>query len=148
MTSRSASRIASISTTKGIASLTARTLAGTRLLILEDEFLIAMDIEQLCRDHGASECFIARSLSELEAVPVFDLGIVDLKLGGDSTLDFARSLRDRRVPFIFATGYSNQEEVKADFPDTPVVTKPYSGADLIEALAEALSGATASTGSG
>ncbi|TIX32026.1 MAG: response regulator, partial [Mesorhizobium sp.] len=37
-------------------------LDGLRILVLEDEFLIAMDVEQLCRDHGAAEVTIAREI--------------------------------------------------------------------------------------
>ena len=56
-------------------------LDGLRVLILEDEFLIAMDVEQLCRDHGAREVSIARDLVEIDAGQVketFDVAIVDL----------------------------------------------------------------------
>ncbi len=112
-------------------------LDGLRVLVLEDEFLIAMDVEQLCRDHGAAEVTIVREISEidLDGPAAFDVAIVDLLLGGVSTLPFAAKLRDRGIPFIFASGYSQSEEVTAGFPGTPLVPKPYSGNDLIEAVA-------------
>src|SRR6476469_6347138 len=71
-------------------------LDGLRILVLEDEFLIAMDVEQLCRDHGAQEVVIARDLTEIDDRKVatqFDAAIVDLMLGGTSTLEFAAGLR-------------------------------------------------------
>ena len=37
-------------------------LSGLRILILEDEFLIALDVEQLCRDHGATDIIVERDL--------------------------------------------------------------------------------------
>jgi DNA-binding response OmpR family regulator len=117
-----------------------RLLDGLRILVLEDEFLIAMDVEQLCRDYGAGEVVIARDLAEIEAQDVallFDAAIVDLMLGGLSTLDFASRLHAAGVPFIFASGHSDVDEIKASFPGIRLVTKPYSGDDLIEAVAAA-----------
>ena len=115
-------------------------LEGLRILVLEDEFLIAMDVEQLCRDHGAGDVLIARDLAEIDEQTIadkFDGVIVDLMLGGTSTLDFAAQLRQAGMPFVFASGYSDADEIKASFPGVRLVTKPYSGDDLIEALAVA-----------
>lgn len=124
----------------------AKALAGTRLLIMEDEFLIAMDIEQVCRDHGAQDCVIVRSLVEIGDEPdfAFDAAIVDMKLGGDSTVDFARELLARNVPFVFSTGYSDLGDLAAGFPGIAVVTKPYSGDELVGALAAAMEKSAAS----
>ncbi|RVC73273.1 response regulator, partial [Mesorhizobium sp. M2A.F.Ca.ET.046.02.1.1] len=80
-------------------------LDGLRILVLEDEFLIAMDVEQLCRDHGAAEVTIAREIVEIDGQALsarFDAAVVDLMLGGVSTLDFAARLRSEGVPFVFA----------------------------------------------
>lgn len=107
---------------------------------MEDEFLIAMDIEQVCRDHGARECVIVRSLGEIGPEPdfAFDAAVVDMKLGGDSTVDFARDLLARNVPFVFSTGYSDLGEVADGFPGIAVVTKPYNGSDLVRSLTAAM----------
>ncbi len=70
-------------------------LQGLRLLLLEDEILIAMDVEQLCRDNGAEDVVTIRDLSQIEPDGLagrFDAAIVDLMLGGESTLDFAKRL--------------------------------------------------------
>lgn len=113
---------------------------------MEDEFLIAMDIEQVCRDHGAQNCVIVRSLAEIGDEPdfAFDAAIVDMKLGGDSTVDFARELLARNVPFVFSTGYSDLGDLAAGFPGIAVVTKPYSGDELVGALAAAMEKSAAS----
>jgi CheY-like chemotaxis protein len=111
-----------------------------KILVLEDEFLIAMDVEQLCRDHGATEVVIARNLTEVDSGTIasqFDAAIVDLMLSGVSTLDFASGLRDTGVPFVFASGYSDADEINTSFPGVRLVTKPYSGEDLVEAVAAA-----------
>jgi len=110
-----------------------------RVLVLEDEFLIAMDVEQLCQDAGSSEVKIARSLAEVADLDMdsFDAAIVDVMLAGSSTLDFARILQERGTPFVFASGYSDLAEITAAFPGKVVVGKPYAGDDLVQALANA-----------
>jgi CheY-like chemotaxis protein len=115
-------------------------LDGLRILILEDEFLIAMDVEQLCRDNGAVDAVIVRDLTEIDrtdGLGGFDAAVVDLMLGGVSTLDFAALLQSTGIPFVFASGYSDADEIRASFPEIRLVAKPYSGDDLIEALAVA-----------
>jgi DNA-binding response OmpR family regulator len=113
-----------------------------RILLLEDELLIAMDVEQLCRDNGARDVVIVKDLDEIEQDTVaanFDAAILDIMVSGISTLSFARRIRAQRLPFIFASGYTDMDEVFQAFPGIPVVDKPYSGGDLMEALAIAIS---------
>jgi CheY-like chemotaxis protein len=124
----------------GVRRHVSQLLAGLRILVLEDEFLIAMDVEQLCRDHGAADVVIARGLAEIDGQSLpsrFDAAVVDLMLGEVSTLGFAAQLRGAGIPFVFASGYSDSEELRAAFPEIRLVTKPYAGEDLVAALAEA-----------
>jgi CheY-like chemotaxis protein len=117
--------------------LPSNALAGLRILLLEDEYLIAMDVELLCRDSGAAEVVVKRNLQELEEMDgfeEFDVAIVDLMLAGTSTLAFAERLRNSHVPFIFATGYAD-EQLTSAFPGIRSVSKPYVGNDLVEAIA-------------
>lgn len=113
-------------------------LSGLRLLIVEDEFLIAMDVEELCREHGAAETIVvgtAAELAERIAAAAFDAAILDVMVEGQPTLDAARGLADRGIPFLFATGYSDRTEVFSAFPGVRVVGKPYAGEELMEAVA-------------
>lgn len=114
------------------------TLEGLRILLLEDEFLIAMDVELLCRDHGAADVVVKQSLDELQddgSVADFDVAIIDLMLSGVSTLPFAERLAKSGRPFVFASGRVELDELLNDFPGVPVIGKPYTGADLIDAVA-------------
>ncbi|MGQ2909947.1 MAG: response regulator [Aliihoeflea sp.] len=117
-------------------------LKDLRILVMEDEFLIAMDVEQLCQDHGAEEVIILRTLKELGDQPVGDRGInvaiVDVMLAGESTVEFAKTLQDNNVPFVFATGYAENENLFEAFPGIRVVGKPYAGPTLITAIVEAV----------
>ena len=112
-------------------------LEGLRILVLEDEFLIAMDVEQLCRDHGALDVTVARSLEEIGGGVDVDAAIIDVLLDGVPTLDFAAGLKEAGTPFVFASGYTDGGEVATRFPDVAMIGKPYSGNDLIEAIAAA-----------
>jgi CheY-like chemotaxis protein len=126
-----------VAPTRGNETLPSNTLAGLRILLLEDEYLIAMDVELLCRDSGAAEVVIKRSpeeLAEVADLDGIDVAIIDLMLSGVSTLPFAERLRKSKVPFIFASGYADEELFSA-FPGVRTVAKPYSGSDLIEAIA-------------
>lgn len=120
-------------------------LAGLRLLIVEDEFLIAMDVEQLCRDHGAADVVVVGTAAELGSGPAnradFDAAILDVMVEGQPTLEFAGSLAERGIPFIFATGYSDRADVFSAFPGVRVVGKPYASDDIVEALAAAVAAA-------
>ncbi|MDN5929353.1 MAG: response regulator [Hyphomicrobiales bacterium] len=121
--------------------MTALPLVGCRILILEDEYLIAMDVEELCRDHGASDTVLIGDLDALEAGTAgrhFDVAVIDAMLNGRSTLDFARQIQERDIPFVFATGYDDATGRFADFPGVPVVGKPYAGQQLIEAIASVI----------
>lgn len=114
-------------------------LSGLRILILEDESLIALDVEQLCREHGATDIIVKRDLSGLEsndALDGFDVAIVDLMLSGVSAVPFAERLRASNRPFLFTTGFTDIEVARA-FPGIRAVGKPYAGSELVEAIAAA-----------
>jgi CheY-like chemotaxis protein len=110
-------------------------LEGLKILVIEDEFLIAMDVEQLCRDHGAADVAVARSLEEIDRELHFDAAVIDMFLGGVSTFDFADGLKMAGKPFVFASGYTDNAEVVTRFPGVTLVGKPYAGNDLVEAIA-------------
>jgi CheY-like chemotaxis protein len=126
--------------------MSSKLLAGLNVLVLEDEYLIAMDVEHLCLEHGAASVQIATSLDEVPAEPKFDAAIVDLMLSGHSTLDFAEGLAGRGVPFVFASGYADRDDFATRFPGVPIVAKPYAGNDLVDALAAAYQASRKSEG--
>lgn len=116
-------------------------LAGRTILVLEDEYLIAMDVEQLCRDAGAADVVILRTIAETGGAravsTAFDVTILDLMLSGLSTVDFARELHELGAPFVFASGYTDNDEIFSKFPGVSIVGKPYSPDELIAAVAAA-----------
>jgi len=112
------------------------------ILVMEDEILIAMDVEQLCRDHGAADVVVVHAFDDDGGDPLagaeFHAAILDLTLSGRSTLGIAARLAAAGVPFIFATGHTDHEETFAAFPGVAVIGKPFAGGALIEALGQAI----------
>ncbi|MBV1836373.1 GAF domain-containing protein [Acetobacter estunensis] len=112
-------------------------LKGRRVLVVEDQILIAMETEDILRDHGVSDVCTAASVSEARAFLTdmhSDIAVLDLNLGEGTSLDLAVLLRARGIPFIFATGYGNRGGIPDAFADVPLVHKPYTGSGLIKAL--------------
>ena len=113
-------------------------LTGRRLLVVEDQFLVALDLEQMLRTFGASGIDLASSLSTALAAierSLPDLAILDVKLGDETTAPIARALSDRGVPFLFVSGYSDLSAVPEPLRDRPLVRKPIAAVELAAALA-------------
>jgi CheY-like chemotaxis protein len=109
-------------------------LAGKRVLVLEDEPVVAMLVEDMLTDLGcivvgpASGLDDALAMAEREEL---DLAVLDINLGRADSFPVAVVLEGRSVPFVFATGYG---ERATPFPAAPVVAKPYRSDDLYRAL--------------
>lgn len=116
-------------------------LRGLRVLVVEDEALLAMDLEDMLLDVGALVVgpagSLERGLALADAEPV-DVAILDVNLNGARSFPIAERLRARETPFIFATGYA--QEAPAAQIDAPVVEKPYDARRILSALISALPG--------
>ena len=117
------------------------TLKGARILVVEDEVLIAMDIEQICREWGADDIVVARSLdraqAEAQAGP-FDLVVLDLFLSGETTVEFAADLTAGGTPFVLTSGYADAEALLGATAGRPIVEKPFLAETLVAAMAQAI----------
>lgn len=118
-----------------------RPLPGCRILVVEDEILIALTTQDMLRDAGA-EVDIATRASEaadyLCASHRFDGAVIDLNLGDGYDDSLAAIAVGRGIPVVFATGYGREADVPAAFANIPIVSKPYTGDMLISALRVAL----------
>ena len=117
-------------------------LTGRRCLVLDDEFLIALDIQQILELAGAKHVFATASeaIALLRLEPKFDLAVLDLKLGGseDNSLGVASELAKMGTPFVFLTGMRVDNVHVREFPQAPVVEKPYDALALLDAVQRAL----------
>lgn len=114
-------------------------LRGRKLLLVEDEAIVAMSVELALRDFGC-EVFVALSLAQglgiAQERPI-DAAVLDVNLRGVEVFPIADLLVERATPFVFATGYG-AESIRADLRNHPIVRKPYQPRDLREALTSLL----------
>ena len=108
-----------------------------RILLVEDNLLIALEAEELLYSLGATEVQIASTVSAaLNAIdaekPSFAL--LDYNLGKETSLQVAERLSELGVPFAFATGYGDGGGLAQQFPHSPIITKPYAAPAIASAV--------------
>lgn len=111
-----------------------------RVLIVEDEGLVAMLLEELMQRMGYEVVAVASTLAEAEAlarVLAIDFAMLDINLNGLESFPAAEILRGRGIPFMFATGYGDSI-LDSNFSDVLMVEKPFNREALKRALAQLL----------
>ncbi|MFN3520873.1 MAG: HWE histidine kinase domain-containing protein [Phenylobacterium sp.] len=99
------------------------------VLLLEDNLFIAIDAEEMLTRLGAATVTVARSVDDaLDALRAqsFTFALLDVNLGGETSLPAARRLKEAGVPFAFGTGYGDGLALPPDLEGSVVLTKPYS----------------------
>ena len=115
-------------------------LPGKRVMVLEDEAILAMSIEDMLSDLGCIVVGPALSLAHgqvLAAHEPLDAAVLDVNMGGAPSFGIADLLRQRSVPFCFATGYG-LAGLPPQYAVVPVLTKPYAQPALVSTLSELL----------
>jgi CheY-like chemotaxis protein len=109
-------------------------LNGCCVLVLEDEPLIALDIVESLKSAGANVITAGQLPHALKIAADTDLAaaIVDYKIGGSDSAKLCWLLKERRIPFLFYSGY---DFVQRQWPDILVVRKPATGRKLATAVA-------------
>jgi light-regulated signal transduction histidine kinase (bacteriophytochrome)/CheY-like chemotaxis protein len=120
----------------------AQPLLGKSVLLVEDQFLIVMDAEDMLAMLGARSVVVCSSVKEAmvaldRSLP--DLAMLDINLGSENSMPVARRLRAEGVPFVFATGYDEGMLLADDAIDAPIVRKPYREQVIAAALQQAVS---------
>jgi CheY-like chemotaxis protein len=113
--------------------------AGKRVLIVEDEALIAAMLADILADGGAQVVGPAATLDEgLEKarVEVLHAAILDINLGGKMVDPVADALSSRSIPFVFTSGYGSAPWIERF--GAPIIDKPYQSEDIVEALSRML----------
>jgi CheY-like chemotaxis protein len=107
-----------------------------KVLVVEDEHLVAMLVEDMLHDLGyeiaAVEASLKAGLQAAQQEQV-ELAVLDVNLNGEKSFPIADFLLKNGIPFVFASGYglSGVSEV---YPKVPVVQKPFTESTLVEAL--------------
>lgn len=112
---------------------------GLRLLLVEDEYLLALHLCEILEDMGAEVvgpvASVEDALTLLDRGEHIDAGILDVDLRGQTTEPIADVLVVRGVPFVFASGYS-REMLPGPHRSAPLCSKPIDPQQLANAVAQ------------
>ena len=123
-------------------------LSGRRVLVIEDEMMVAMLLEDMLADLGCTvlgpAARVDQALTIIAAAGSLDAAVLDLNLNGQKSYPVADALVARGVPFLFATGY-RRESVMNGYRSFPQLEKPFKLSELGDALAKLLTAREPST---
>jgi CheY-like chemotaxis protein len=111
-------------------------LDGLKVLVVEDEFLVASLIQAVLEDAG---CTVAGPIPRLaEAIRAagtddLDAAVLDVNLGGQRVFPVAEELSRRRIPFVIVTGYATTS-LPESLDGHPTIRKPFRNAQLLNAI--------------
>jgi DNA-binding response OmpR family regulator len=117
------------------------TLQGRRVLVVEDELLVAMELDCVLRAQG---CTVLGPAATVDRAVVLigegqpEVALLDLNLGGQSALPVVAVLNTRGVPFLVVSGYSEKQSQAPELSRAPWLAKPVSHRQLLDALRRVL----------
>ena len=117
-------------------------LRDRRILIVEDEYLVAMSLAEALQDAGSIVLgpvpSVDKAITKIESEPHIDGAVVDVNLGGVLAYPVADLLIARKIPFVFTSGYEDNL-LRDRYSQVKNCAKPYLFAAMKEALVEAMS---------
>ncbi len=116
-------------------------LRGTRILVAEDDAILAFDLGITLQKAGAKilgpTLTLAHTLTLAQTAPL-SAAVLDVSLRDEDVFPAAHTLMGRGVGIVFYTGYAAVEQLKRDWPDAQVLTKPTPARLLVEAVRRVL----------
>ena len=119
----------------------AQALHGMRILAVEDDFLVMLELTTMLRDAGATvrSCgTVAQALSTAES-ETFAAAVLDIRVGRESVAPVAQKLAALGTPFVFYTGQIAGDSTLVQWPNAGVISKPAPPSVLVKALVQVLS---------
>jgi len=121
--------------------VTTPTLAGQSILVVEDEYLVAMSLSDQLKDAGADvigpAAFVEKAARLIDTHKTIDYALLDLNLGGESSIPLADLLLRKGVPFAFLTGY-DAAVIPPAYGAVHRLGKPLSASELVRHVCTAL----------
>ncbi|HEY6644227.1 response regulator [Povalibacter sp.] len=113
-------------------------LRGLKILLVEDDFIVAFDMQGLLQDYGAEVLGPVSSVAEGQAIVASqqaDAAVLDVNLNGEFVFALAGQLRQQGVPLLFATAHADDDALfPAPERTAPRVAKPVLPSVLIAQL--------------
>lgn len=121
-------------------STASESLQGLRILLVEDDPLICLDLESSLSDLGAVVAAATNVATALQimAATTLDFAVLDFELGTETSEAIAHAARERRVPFLYLSGYSEKDERFGRWPGVGVLVKPLSAVTIARHIREML----------
>jgi DNA-binding NtrC family response regulator len=114
-------------------------LRGGRILIAEDDAILALDVREIFRQAGAEVigpvATLRQALVMISDVPV-SAALLDVNLRDAEVFPAALALKERGIGMVFYTGYADVDSLRRDWPGVQVLTKPAPPRLLISAMSE------------
>ncbi len=120
-------------------------MRGLRILVVEDEFLVAMELESMLQELGGEVIGPIGRLDEAVAIAreeALDAALLDVNVGGRLVTPVADALAARDIPFVFCTGY-DAATLPGRHAAAPILMKPCQAHELKNALLSSLRDRTA-----
>ncbi|HEY4203026.1 MAG TPA: response regulator [Devosiaceae bacterium] len=119
-------------------------LSGKRLLIVEEEFLIALDIQRMLDGAGTTAMIFVRSVDEAEAhvdrLENMDIAIIGLPMETSSAITLAQALHERGIAVVVSSSDHRHRHGIPALPFAAIIIKPFADEDLTRACLKALGG--------
>ena len=115
-------------------------LAGKSVLVVEDEMLVALEIERILGAAGSKVLGPVASIAEATAIieaQAVDLALLDINVRGEFIYPLTKKLAERNIKFVFSTGY-DEVSIPSNLRQTPCVRKPFTPEKLIATLSSAV----------
>jgi CheY-like chemotaxis protein len=117
-------------------------LLERRILVVEDEYLIAMSLQDALESAGSivlgPASSVEKAIKTIESETRIDAAVLDVNLGGVLAYPVADMLIARKIPFVFTSGYEDNV-LRSRYSQVKTCPKPYLFPAIEEALAEAMS---------
>jgi len=114
-------------------------LAGRKILVVEDNYLIAEHVRSVLVDEGCDvlgpAARVAQALDLTREAEAIDGAVLDVNLGEHLCFAVAAVLAERSVPFVFLTGYDDHRIIPAEYAARPVLPKPLDEGRLVAVVA-------------
>jgi DNA-binding response OmpR family regulator len=110
-------------------------LRGLRILLVEDNYLVAEHLRGVLSDHGCEVVGpvprVESGLDLLRDDRKLDGAVLDINLNGELCFPIAKALETLAVPFLFLTGYDDKTVIPSEFQAVPFLGKPVDEAELV-----------------
>lgn len=113
-------------------------MTSRRVLLVEDEALILLDMESALADCGYQVDAVTTGQAALSLLDAhsFDAAVIDVSLRSGSSFGVADALLQRAIPFAFSTG--STERIPSAFAGIPVMEKPFQSVELVSLIGSLL----------